>query len=78
MSEDCIVLGTTNPEKEVTFEVYRNQVIAELIGTLDGCSTEADVLELIGDMADCIKNCWDDGDSVELAVDCIMDGLQGE
>ena len=78
MSEDYIVLGTTNPEKEVTFEVYRNQVIAELIGTLDGCSTEADVLELIGDMADCIRDCWNDGDPVGIAVDYIMDGLQGE
>ena len=77
MSE-YIVLGSSWPDKEVTYDTYRNQVIAELIGTLDGCSTEADVLELIGDMDDCIRDCWNDGDPVGIAVDYIMDGLQGE
>ena len=78
MSETCIVLGTTGHEKEVTFSVYRSQVITELLDTLDGCSSEADVLNIIGELADCIKDCWDDGESVEMAVDCILDGLQGE
>lgn len=72
------MLGTTNPDKEVTYDTYRNMVIAELADTLDGCSNEADVLNLIGDLADGIKDCWEDGDSVELAVDYIVDGLQGE
>lgn len=77
MSEH-IVLGSSWPDKEVTYDTYRNMVIAELVDTLDGCSNEVDVLNLIGDLADGIRNCWDDGDSVELAVDYILDGLQGE
>ncbi len=75
---DHIVLGSTGPDKEVTYETYWKMVIAELVDTLDGCSNEADVLNLIGDLADCIRNCWSDGDSVEIAVDYILDGLQGE
>lgn len=77
MSEH-IVLGSSWPDKEVTYDTYRNMVIAELVDTLDGCSSETDVLNLIGDLADGIRNCWDDGDSVEIAVDYILDGLQGE
>ena len=75
---DSIVLGTTGPDKDVPFAVYRNQVISELIDTLDGCSNEADVLNLIGVLADDIKDYWNDGEPVGIAVDYIMDGLQGE
>ena len=77
MSEH-IVLGSTCPDKEVTYDTFRSKVIAELTDILDGCSNEADVLNLIGDLADGIRNCWEDGDSVEIAVDCILGGLQGE
>ena len=77
MSEH-IVLGSTGPDKEVTYDTYRKMVIAQLTDILDGCSSETDVLNLIGDLADGIRNCWDDGDSVEIAVDYILDGLQGE
>lgn len=77
MSEH-IVLGSTGPDKEVTYDTYRKMVIAKLADILDGCSNEADVLNLIGDLADGIRDCWDDGDSVDIAVDYILDGLQGE
>ena len=77
MSEH-IVLGSSWPDKDVTYDTYRKMVIAELADILDGCSNEADVLNLIGDLAGIIKNCWDDGDSVEIAVDYILDGLPGE
>lgn len=72
------ILGTTSPDKEVTYNTFRSMVIAELTEILDGCSSEPDVLNLIGDLADGIRNCWEDGDSVEIAVDYILDGLQGE
>lgn len=77
MSEH-ILIGSTGPDKEVTYDTYRKMVIAELVDCLDGCSNEADVLNLIGDLADGIGYCWRDGDSVEIAVDYILDGLQGE
>ena len=76
--KDFIVIGTTGPDKEVTYDIFRNQVIAVLLESLDGCSTEEDVLKRIGSLADDIKSIWDDGDSVEIAVDYILDGLQGE
>ena len=72
-----IVLGSTGPDKEATYETYWKMVIAELVDCLDGCSNEADVLNLIGDLADGVWHCWSDGDSVEIAVDYILDGLQG-
>ncbi len=77
-SDDYIILGTTGPDKDVPYYIFRNQVITGLLESLDGCSTEDDVLKRIGDLADDIKSIWSDGDSVELAVDYILDGLQRE
>ena len=76
-TQDYIILGTTGPDKELTFDEFRSRVIKSLLDTLDGCSDESDVLNLIGDLADGIRDCYDDGDSVEIAADYIMDGLSG-
>lgn len=71
-----IVLGSTGPDKKVTYDTYWKMVIAELVDSLDSCSNEADVLNLIGGLAVNIRDYWNDGDSVELAVNHILDGVR--
>lgn len=72
------ILGTTGPDKECSLPEYRRQVMGILMETLDGCTTEEAVLNLIGGLSECIDDCYHDDESPEMAADCILDGLQGE